>query len=318
MDRIVSWWDRFQIPLYLVALIAGAVIGSAFSGSAEVFEAAINPSLILLLYATFLSIPIMKLGSSLKDLKFLSALLLVNFLIVPAVVFILSRFFLGNDAVLIGFTLVMLAPCIDYVIVFSGLAGASQGKLLAATPILMGLQIVVIPIFLSLFVGTNVLGEVSWKPFANAFFFLILIPLVAAAITQKAMGKYRAAQSISNAAEAFMVPLMIITLFVVVASQFETVTGNLSELLAVIPLYIAFLVIMVPIGMVVSTMFKLSAPDKRAIVFSGATRNSLVVLPLALALPEQLQLATVIVVTQTLVELIGMVIYVKLMPQLIK
>ena len=51
-------------------------------------------------------------------------------------------------------------------------------------------------------------------------------------------------------------------------------------------------------------------------MFSGATRNSLVVLPLALALPAPLSLAPVVVVTQTLVELVGMVIFVRLVPRL--
>ncbi|MGB7363451.1 MAG: arsenic resistance protein, partial [Rhodococcus sp. (in: high G+C Gram-positive bacteria)] len=58
-------------------------------------------------------------------------------------------------------------------------------------------------------------------------------------------------------------------------------------------------------------------PATRALVFSGATRNSLVVLPLALALPPALSLAAVVVVTQTLVELIGMVLYVRYVPRLV-
>ena len=56
----------------------------------------------------------------------------------------------------------------------------------------------------------------------------------------------------------------------------------------------------------------------RAVIFSGATRNSLVVLPLALALPEPLALAALVVVTQTLVELIGMVLYVRFLPLIVR
>ena len=48
-----------------------------------------------------------------------------------------------------------------------------------------------------------------------------------------------------------------------------------------------------------------------------ATRNSLVVLPLALALPDRLSVAAVVVVTQTLVEVVGMLAYVRLVPRLI-
>ena len=49
--------------------------------------------------------------------------------------------------------------------------------------------------------------------------------------------------------------------------------------------------------------------------FSGATRNSLVVLPLALAMPAPL--APAAVVAQTLVELIGMVVLVRVLPRLL-
>lgn len=51
-------------------------------------------------------------------------------------------------------------------------------------------------------------------------------------------------------------------------------------------------------------------------MFSGTTRNSLVVLPIALTLPTDLQLAPLAVVTQTLVELVVMVVLVALVPRL--
>ena len=53
------------------------------------------------------------------------------------------------------------------------------------------------------------------------------------------------------------------------------------------------------------------------VVFSGATRNSLVVLPLRLALPAAFDLAPLVVVTQTLVELVAMVVFVRLVPRLL-
>lgn len=59
-------------------------------------------------------------------------------------------------------------------------------------------------------------------------------------------------------------------------------------------------------------------PASRAVAFSGATRNSLVVLPLALALPTGYELAAAAVVTQTLVEVVGMVVYVRAIPRLIR
>ena len=53
----------------------------------------------------------------------------------------------------------------------------------------------------------------------------------------------------------------------------------------------------------------LATKEGRALVFTGATRNSLVVLPLALALSAAFDLRPDVVVTQTLVELAGLLIY---------
>lgn len=44
----------------------------------------------------------------------------------------------------------------------------------------------------------------------------------------------------------------------------------------------------------------------------------LVVLPLALALPDPLASVSLVVVGQTLIELIGMVVFVKFIPRLVK
>ncbi|MBD8729542.1 arsenic resistance protein, partial [Frigoribacterium sp. CFBP 13707] len=112
-----------------------------------------------------------------------------------------------------------------------------------------------------------------------------------------------------------MVPLMMATLFTVVASQAGAVGDSLGQLLVLVPIYAAFLVAMAALGIGAGRIFRLDVPATRALVFSGATRNSLVVLPLALALPASLSLAPVVVVTQTLVELIGMVIFVRLIPR---
>ncbi|MFZ2240603.1 MAG: arsenic resistance protein, partial [Gordonia amarae] len=47
-------------------------------------------------------------------------------------------------------------------------------------------------------------------------------------------------------------------------------------------------------------------------------RNSLVVMPLAIALPDGMEIAPAVIVTQTLVEVIGMAICVRVVPALIK
>lgn len=90
-----------------------------------------------LLYATFLQVPFTAVGRAIRGGRFLSAVLVLNFVLVPVVVYGLTRFLPDDRAVLLGVLLVLLTPCVDYVIVFSGLAGGSADRLLAATPLLM-------------------------------------------------------------------------------------------------------------------------------------------------------------------------------------
>lgn len=301
-----------------MAIAAGAGMGWAAADSARALEHAINPSLGVLLYVTFLQVPVAELRRAVRDVRFLSALLTTNFAVVPLVVAAMFWLLPAEQALRVGFLLVLLCPCVDYVIVFSGLAGGSSRRLIAATPVLLVAQMALLPLFLWLFLGSDLTGIIAIQPFVEAFVVLIVIPLVAAWLTQWLSARSPLATRFTTAVNTAMVPLMALVLFVVVASQIPMVDGNLEDVVAVIPFYVLFLVVIPFLGAPVATRFGLDTGSRRAVVFSGATRNSLVVLPLALALPAGYEIAAVVVVTQTLVEVIGMVVYVRLIPRLVR
>lgn len=317
MKSFVSWMEHHQIALYLLAMVVGGAVGLLLP-AAHQLEVGIEPVLALLLFATFLGVPFAAIGQALRDVRFLAAIGIVNFIIVPMVAFGLSRFVADSPALLFGVLLVLLTPCIDYVIVFAGLAGAASERLLAAAPLLMLAQILLLPLYLLLFIGPAGVAAVEVGPFARAFLLLIVLPLIAAAAIQWLGRRRRIGRLIERTMLGLMVPLMGATLFTVVASQAGAVGAAALQLLVLVPLYAAFLVFMALIGGGVGRLFRLDVPATRALVFSGSTRNSLVVLPLALALPASLALAPVVVVTQTLVELVGMVIFVRLVPRLVR
>lgn len=252
----------------------------------------------------------------------LALLLLATFLAVPAVVFGLSRFVAHDDALLVGVLLVLLAPCVDYVIAFTALAGGAAERLLAAAPLLMLVQMAVLPVLLRAFAGPETVAAVDAGPFVRALVLLILVPLALAALLQwgavRGRGGVRdTAAGVVRGFTAAMVPLMVVTLFTVVASQIRGVGERLPALAAVVPLFAAFAAVMVALGVVAARWARLDVPAGRALVFSGVTRNSLVVLPLALSLPASLDPAPLVVVTQTLVELGAMVSLVRLVPRLL-
>ncbi len=315
--RAIEWAQRHQVALYLLAIVAGLGFGVAVPGASPALEASITPVLALLLWVTFLGVPFARVGAALRDGRFVAVVLTLNFVVVPAVVWLLSRFVAHDAALLVGVLLVLLTPCIDYVIVFAGLAGGARERLLAATPLLMIVQLVLLPLYLGVMAGPDVRAAFDVRPFVEAFLFLIVLPMAAAGVTQFFASRTRAGARAWSVLDAAMVPLMVATLAIVVASQAAVVLGAGATLLGAVIVFVFFAVVMVAVGAVAGRVAGLDVPARRAVIFSGVTRNSLVVLPLALALPAPFALTPVVVVTQTLVELVVMVCLVALVPKVV-
>jgi ACR3 family arsenite transporter len=306
--------ERNQIRVYAAALLLGAVLGLALPGLGSSLEVLVYPVLGVLLYATFLHVPFRELRRSFSNGRYMAAALALNFLVVPSVVWLLARLAPQDPAVLLGVYLVLLTPCVDYVIVFAGIGGGEDRLVLASTPALMVLQMLLLPFYLWLFMGAELIGAVEATPFLEAFLLLIALPLGLALVTQRGAKSNRAGERWAGAMGWLPVPFMALTLLVVVASQLPKIGDSLGRVVGVVPVYVAFLAIMAVAGAMIARAFGLATKEGRALVFTGATRNSLVVLPLALALPAAFELTPAVVVAQTLVELAGMLVYVRLVP----
>ncbi len=312
-----TWLERHQVGLFLLALGIGAAVGMVAPSVAPGARLAAGPALGLLLYATFLSVPFAQIARGLTAWRFLATVLVVNFALVPMVVFALSRLVSFNPALLVGVVIVLLAPCVDYVIVFTGIAGGAQDRLLAITPVLMLAQVALIPLYLRLFIDGQSASLIDPAPFLSAFVWFIAVPLAAAIATQLLGRVIRPLRIWERAFGDAMVPLVMLVLTLVVASQIDAIRERLFDLGAAIGVFALYAAVMTVVALAVARAARLGSRDSRAVVFSGVTRNSLVVLPLVLALPAPLDLAPLVVVSQTLVELVAMVILVRLAPKLV-
>jgi ACR3 family arsenite transporter len=105
-------------------------------------------------------------------------------------------------------------------------------------------------------------------------------------------------------------------LLIVIAAVLPQLGAAIPAALSVLPLYIAFAVISPVAGWLVARAIRLDAPGGRAVAFSAGTRNSLVVLPLALAVPGAMPVLPAIIVAQTLVELLFELLYVRTIAQM--
>ena len=310
--------EHHQIPLYFVAVLLAAAFGLLVPSSASGLGMLVTPAIAVLMYAMFLQIPFLDLRQGLANKRFLSALLLANFILVPLLVWALTRGLVERPALLVGALLVLLTPCIDYVVVFTHIGKGDSRLMLAATPVLLLLQLALLPVYLGLMLGAQSGVVVAAGPFVEAFVLLIVLPMILAVLTTSLARRSSVVSAWNNAWAWLPVPAMALVLFVVVASQITSVVRDIGLLVPVIPVYVGFLVLAPLMGMLVARLFALPAATARAVTFSASTRNSLVVLPLALALPEDVRgLAATAVILQTLVELVGELIYIRLIPALV-
>lgn len=138
--------ERFQVAIYFVTVLAAGAAATLMAGT-EALERAIDPALVLMLFATFLQLPLTSLGRALRDYRFLFALMVCNFLLVPLLVAAMLPFMPADPLVRLGIVLVLLTPCVVYVITFSHAGRADSGLLLASTPILLFVQLLLLPVF---------------------------------------------------------------------------------------------------------------------------------------------------------------------------
>lgn len=314
MTSTKEYLEGYQVWIYFAAILVGAVTGLVAPTSAAL-EPTINPALAFMLFVTFLQVPLAHLRDALRNIRFLGALIVANFAVIPLLAAGIY-FSLPDEPMLrLAVLLVLLTPCIDYVVTFTHLGRGDARLLLAATPILLILQMLLLPVYLKVFMGAAASDLVQPGPFIHAFAWLIALPLVLAGAFQFLAPRHRAVGRVAAHLELFPVPATALVLFLVLASVMPQVGHAMGAALSALPFYVVFAVIAPMLGFLVAKGFRLSAPASRAVIFSSATRNSLVVLPLAFAVPGGVPILPAVIVMQTVVELLSELLYIRVVPR---
>lgn len=281
------------------------------------FEALLWPLLVLLLYATFVQVPLLHLSAAFRDHRFSAAMLLGNFVVLPALVWAMLQWLPDDPALRLGVLLVLLVPCTDWFITFSQLGGGNVPRAIAATPVNLLLQLLLLPAYLYLMARTELAASLSPAQVWPALL-VVLIPLAMAALTERWIEARRERAPLRERLAWWPVPLLAGVVFLIAGAQVGAVRGALGLMPVVVPLFVVFLLLAAPVAKLLAWGFGLPADRGRTLAFSFGTRNSFVVLPFALTLPSGWEVAAVVIVVQSLVELFGMVFYLWWVPRLFK
>ncbi|MGQ4878609.1 arsenic resistance protein [Billgrantia sp. LNSP4103-1] len=307
--------EKYQVLVYLAAIGMGLALGTALPDRVGVLETLLWPLLGTLLYVTFTQVPLTQLHGAWRDIRFLAAAVLGNFVLLPLVAWGMASLFGHEPSIRLGILLVLLVPCTDWFITFSHLGGGKTQHAIAFTPVSLLLQLMLLPLYLWLFLDADLLVAVVQKELLLAFSWLIFLPLLLAFITEKwAQGRRNRERRVERLSW-LPVPILASVIFSIAATQVGVVTESLPMLGWLLLIFSLFLLAAALLARLLAHVFKLPVPQGRVLAFSLGTRNSFVVLPLALSLPASYEPAVVTIVFQSLIELLGMTFFLWWVPQ---
>ena len=294
--------EKFQTVIILASVGLGIVLGqvSYIEGVSEYF---IVPFLLFMLYGLFLSVPIKDLKNALLNTKFASSSLMINFLWTPLLAWGLGALFLSDHPALwIGFIMLMVTPCTDWYLAFTGIAKGNVALSAAILPLNLILQVLLLPIYLFLFAG--VMETVEMSVLFESILLVLLLPFVLATLTRYIYYIYSKVKK-QDIFEKRIVPFFettqIMFLSLAIVAMFASQGRNLFEnihvlLLLLLPVLLFFMVNFI-LGRIVSRFLKMPYEDSVSLNFTTLARNSPISLAIAVtAFPDQPLIALTLVI----------------------
>ena len=310
MDRLTL--ERRQVWIYLAAIALGLGLGSAAPGIGPRFETLLWPVLAALLYATFVQVPLLHVRDAFRDGRFVLAILLGNFVLIPLLVWLALQWLPDDPALRLGVLLVLLVPCTDWFITFAQLGRGNTARAIAVTPLNLLLQLLLLPAYLWLMLpAADFSAALKTEDMLPAALMLIGVPLVAAALTELWVEARPERTVLRERLGWWPVPLLAVVVFLIAGAQ----VGTVLNAGPVLPVFVGFLLVAALLARSLAHWLRLPVDAGRTLAFSLGTGNSFVVLPFALALPAGWETTVVVVVFQSLVELFGMVVYLWWLPR---
>lgn len=311
-------FEKYQVIFYISAIAMGFVFNKNLPEAIGYLDNLLWPILGFLLFVTFTQVELIRLPSSFKDWRFVLASSLGNFVFLPFVAWLLSLYFSDLPPLQLGVLLVLLVPCTDWFITFTHLARGDTSKAIAITPLNLILQLILTPIYLWIILGKTFSELFVLERVITVFLFLIVLPLGLAFLLEKSTAKINKREEVVNKLSWFPVPTLSLVVFIIAASQghdLEKIATYLPQLSFIFGIFLFF---SIPLGIMFGAIYKLNFSSVRTLIFNFSTRNSFLILPLALVLTETWRQAILVIVFQSIIELFGMFLFVWLIPRIIK
>jgi ACR3 family arsenite efflux pump ArsB len=298
-------FTKLQAVFIIFAAFLGIALGKACvkieqnaGGTVEIF-------LMAMLFFTFLGVDIKRISGSFKDLRFSVSALLVNFLWTPVFAFLLAKMFFPEQAALqTGFIMLMVTPCTDWYLIFTGLANGNVTLGASILPLNLILQVLLLPAYLLIFMGRALSFDI--KMIVKSIVFVLVIPLMSSNIIKFVVRKtktekifYRITEK-NDGIQFILLCLAIISMF---ASQGSVLLANLNIFIKLLFPLIIFFVVNFFLSLSAGKKLKLPFQNIISLIFTTSARNSPVALTMAVVTFPSEPLISLVLVMGPLIEL---------------
>ncbi|MFP3040790.1 bile acid:sodium symporter [Treponema primitia] len=297
---------KLQPLIIIVSALAGILLGQFSPAVASRAGNLIEVFLMILLFFVFLAVDIKEIKRSFTNVRFSLAALAINFIWTPVFTFILGSLFMAGQIDLqTGFIMLMVTPCTDWYLIFTGMAGGNVSLGSSLLPLNLILQILLLPVYLLLFMGNAV--SFSAGNIFTSILLVLVIPLVSANIVKLIAGKLPVREKFEKTITVYsdMIQLIFLCLAVVsmFASQGKLLLENPGLFVSIFPPLIIFFIVNFILALFAGKLLKLPFKDTIPLIFTTSARNSPVALAIAAVTFSDRPVIALVLVIGPLIEL---------------
>lgn len=293
-------------PVFIIsAALLGLLLGAATS-LGDYSVSFIEPFLMALLFMVFISVDLKTIKKSFLNHKFTVTSLLVNFIWTPLFAILLAKVFLGNTIDLqVGFLMLMVTPCTDWYIVFTGMAKGNVALATAILPLNLVLQVVLLPVYLFVFYSSKVGmdgASVLWSIIT-----VLVIPMVLAQLVKLLAAKVnqiqRTVNSILGKTDNLQLVFLCVAIIAMFASEGKALLKTPMLLLQMLAPLACFFIINFLFVYLIAKRMKIIFVDTIPLIMTTLARNSPLSLAIAVAAFPDRPLISLALVIGPLIEL---------------
>ena len=301
----MSKLEKFQ-----TLIVLGAGLMGLLAGQVQFIEqnsaGLVTPFLFVMLYGVFLNIPLTGFKKAFTNVRFSAIAVVTNFVWTPLLVWGLGAVFLSeHPALWIGYIMLMVTPCTDWYLVFTGIAKGNIPLSTSLLPVNLVMQVVLLPVYLLLFAGVS--GTVDIGSLLQGIVILLILPFTLAQLTRGLFSRIQDSHKLQARYLGFFSSTQTIFLALAVAAMFasqgRTLVANVGTVYLLLPPILLFYAINFTLAQLIGRLQRWPYEDTASLTLTTVAKNSPMTLGIALlAFPNEPVIALTMVV-EPLVEL---------------